>query len=66
MVTVLGWKRNLRCLGMAFVTGGTIFVLGEALIWWILEEIKIFYSLIATIPLSFVFFHNRMAKRMRR
>ena len=51
MVTVLGWKGTLRCLGMALVTGGTIFVLGEALLWWVLGEIEIFYSLLATIPL---------------
>ena len=58
MVTVLGWKSTLRCVGLALVTGGTIFLLGEALIWWILGEIEIFYSLIATVPLSYVFFHT--------
>ena len=65
-MTVLGWKGTLRCLGMALLTGGAIFLVGEALIWWILGEIEIFYSLIATIPLSYVFFQNRMERQNRR
>ena len=49
-------RRDFALLGNGTCNRWDDIRLGEALLWWVLGEIAIFDSLLATIPLSFVFF----------